>query len=112
MTQNYHPNMVILLLHFADLLRINEENKYDSWELFLETLQQVSPKERYFLLDLFTVAAAFDGKLSRLEMDNLRAAFGPDHDLYLPRLQELTNCLKEGKLNQALQCCQLDFKAG
>lgn len=112
MTQNYHPNMIILLLHFADLLRITEENRYDSWELFLETLDKVSPKERYFLLDLFTVAAAFDGKLSRLEMDNLRSAFKQDHDLYLPRLQQLTQCLREGKLNAALKLCRLDFTAG
>jgi hypothetical protein len=112
MTQNYHPNMIILLIHFSDLLRITEENRYDSWELFLQTLDNVSAKERYFLLDLFTVAAAFDGKLSRLEMENIKGAFREDNLLYFPRLEKLTQCLKEGKLNQALSLCQLDFKAG
>lgn len=112
MTQNYHPNMIILLLHFADLLRISEENRYDDWQLFLDTLQKVSAKERFFLLDLFTVAAAFDGKLSRLEQENLRAAYQQEYELYAPRLQQLTQSLREGRLNKAFGLCQLDFTAG
>jgi len=112
MTQNYHPNMMILLIRFQMVLQINEENKYDDWEMFLDTLKNVSAKERYFLLDLFTVSAAFDGKLSRMEQDNLRAAYGDDYALYHPRLIKLTACLKEGKLNEALALCKLDFTAG
>ncbi|MGB4770096.1 MAG: hypothetical protein WBP58_01470 [Chitinophagaceae bacterium] len=112
MTQNYHPNMIILLLHFADLLRISEENKYDDWNLFLETLAKLPDNERFFLLDLFTVAAAFDGKLSKLEQENLRAAYQKEYDLYLPRLQKLTQCLKGGRLNEAYALCRLDYVAG
>ena len=112
MTQNYHPNMIILLLHFADLLRINEENEYDDWDLFLETLAKVPARERYFLLDLFTVAAAFDGKLSKLEQENLRSAYQEEYNLYLPRLQRLTHCLKGGRLNEAYGLCRLDYVAG
>ena len=112
MTQNYHPNMIILLLHFADLLRINEENEYDDWDLFLETLSKVPARERYFLLDLFTVAAAFDGKLSKLEQENLRSAYQEEYSLYLPRLQRLTHCLKGGRLNEAHGLCRLDYVAG
>ena len=112
MTQNYHPNMIILLLHFADLLRINEENEYDDWDLFLETLAKVPARERYFLLDLFTVAAAFDGKLSKLEQENLRSAYQEEYSLYLPRLQRLTHCLKGGRLNEAHGLCRLDYVAG
>jgi hypothetical protein len=112
MTQNYHPNMIILLLHFADLLHISEENRYDDWDLFLETLAKLPENERFFLLDLFTVAAAFDGKLSKLEQENLRAAYQKEYDLYLPRLQKLTQCLKGGRLNEAYSLCQLDYVAG
>jgi hypothetical protein len=112
MTQNYHPNMIILLLHFADLLRINEENEYDDWDLFLETLATVPARERYFLLDLFTVAAAFDGKLSKLELENLRSAYQEEYNLYLPRLQKLTQCLRGGRLNEAYGLCRLDYVAG
>jgi hypothetical protein len=80
--------------------------------MFLDTLKKVSEKERYFLLDLFTVSAAFDGKLSQLEEDNLRAAYGNDYALYYPRLLKLTACLKDGRLNESLALCKLDFEAG
>lgn len=112
MTQNYHPNMIILLVHFQDILKIEEAHQYDNWEAFLHTLNRVEPWERNFLLDLFTVAAAFDGKLSGLEKDHLREAFKDEHDLYYPRLSQLTTCLKQGRLNQALGLCRLDFTAG
>ncbi|MFN8242872.1 MAG: hypothetical protein U0X40_02355 [Ferruginibacter sp.] len=112
MAQNYHPNMIILLLRFQQVLQITEENKYDDWGLFIETLQQVNEAERFFLLDLFTVSAAFDGKLSELEEESLRVAYGGHYELYYPRLLRLTDCLKEGRLNEALLLCKLDFVAG
>ncbi|MEP7255279.1 MAG: hypothetical protein ABI666_05855 [Ferruginibacter sp.] len=112
MTQNYHPNMIILLLRFQQLLNITEENRYDDWNLFLDTLNKVSKKEKNFLLDLFTIAAAFDGKLSRLEEDSLKAAYKEEHDLYYPRLLMLTEHLKHGRLNAAYALCKLDFTAG
>ena len=112
MAQNYHPNMIILLLQFQKLLNINDENKYDDWDLFLETLQQVTENERNFLLDLFTVSVAFDGKISALESKNLRAVYGKDYDLFHPRLVQLTHYLRAGKLNAAFSLCKLDFNAG
>ena len=36
---------------------IDEENKYDDWELFIDTLKNVSNQERNFLLDLFTAVS-------------------------------------------------------
>jgi hypothetical protein len=112
MAKNYHPNMIILLIRFQQVLQITEENRYDDWQMFLDTLKNVSAKERNFLLDLFTVAAAFDGKLSDLEEENLRAAYQDDYELYYPRLVQLTQHLKDGQLNAALALCQLDFVAG
>lgn len=112
MTKNYHPNMIILLFRFQQMLHITKENKYDDWNLFLETLNTVSEKERNFLLDLFTVSAAFDGKLSDLEEENLKTVYGKDYGIYHPRLVKLTACLKEGKLNEALSLCKLDFVIG
>ncbi len=112
MTKNYHPNMIILLFRFQQMLHITKENKYDDWNLFLETLNTVSEKERNFLLDLFTVSAAFDGKLSDLEEENLKTVYGKDYGIYHSRLVKLTACLKEGKLNEALSLCKLDFVLG
>ncbi|HEY5369609.1 MAG TPA: hypothetical protein VIJ75_11510 [Hanamia sp.] len=112
MAQNYHPNMMILLIRFQQLLQLEKEDKYDDWNLFLETLKSVSEKERNFLLDLFTVSAAFDGKVSHLEEENLRSVYGHEYDLYYKRLMQLTDHLKKGKLNAALSLCRLDFVAG
>ena len=112
MAQNYHPNMIILLIRFKEILKITEPDKYDDWDLFVKTLQKVTKKERCFLLDLFTVSAAFDGKLSQLETENLRYAYGADYAIYYPRLLQLTDHLKNGKLNAALMLCKLDFKEG
>ncbi len=112
MTQNYHPNMILLLLEFQQLLNLSEENKYDDWSMFLQTLKDVSESERYFLLDLFTVSVAFDGKISTLEQENLKAAYGNEYELYHPRLVKLTAHLKAGRLNAAYKLCRLDFVAG
>jgi len=112
MTRNYHPNMVILLLRFQDLLGIEEEDRYDDWNLFLGTLREVSQPERNFLLDLLTVAAAFDGKLSNIESEHVREAYQQDAGLYLGRLDQLIDHLRHGRLNAALSLCQLDFTKG
>ena len=112
MTQNYHPNMILLLLEFQQLLNLSEENKYDDWNTFLQTLKDVTESERYFLLDLFTVSVAFDGRVSKLEQENLKAAYGNDYELYHPRLIKLTEHLKAGRLNAAYKLCRLDFNAG
>ena len=112
MAQNYHPNMIILLIRFQQILKISEANKYDDWQLFLQTLKTVNEKERNFLLDLFTVAASFDGKLSQLEKNSLREAYQQDYDIYFPRLIKLTGFLRHGKLNAALEESKLNFTVG
>ena len=112
MSKNYHPNMIILLLRFQKIVQISTANKYDDWLLFLETLKSVDEGERYFLLDLFTVAAAFDGKLSHREKANLKDVYGKDHCIYYPRLLQLSKHLKRGELNAALDLCQLNFLPG
>ncbi|HEX4850935.1 MAG TPA: hypothetical protein VFV08_09025, partial [Puia sp.] len=37
MAQNYHPNMIILLLRFEHLLHVDQARRFDDWNLFLET---------------------------------------------------------------------------
>lgn len=112
MAQNYHPNMIILFFKFHEILKVTDIDKYDDWAIFLDSLQKVTPEERFFLLDLFTVSAAFDGKLSELEKQSLSAVYGTDYEIYFLRLTRLTQFLKEGKLNAALVECKLDFEVG
>jgi hypothetical protein len=112
MAQNYHPNIIVLLLRFQHLLHIYKDQQFDDWNLFLDTLKKVSEKERDFLLNLFTIAAAFDGKISRLEKNNIRDAYGEYYDLYLPRLLQLTAHIKAGRLHAAADLCKIDFTAG
>ena len=112
LAKNYHPNMIVLLLRFQHLLHIEKDHRYDDWKLFLKTLQTVSDKEKFFLLDLFTVAAAFDGKISSLEAANIKDAYGEYFDLYQPRLMKLTDHLRSGQLNAAAELCKIDFEAG
>ncbi|MBS1935641.1 MAG: hypothetical protein JST96_16695, partial [Bacteroidetes bacterium] len=112
MAQNYHPNMIVLLLRFQHLLHIDKDNGYDDWNLFLETLKKVNEKERDFLLNLFTIAVAFDGKISKLEANNMKDAYGEYYKMYLPRLIDLTEHMRAGRLNAAASLCKLDFTAG
>ena len=112
MARNYHPNMIVLLLRFQHLLHMKKEHRYDDWELFLDTLKKVKEKERLFLLNLFTIAVAFDGRISRLEAENFRDAYGPYYEQYRPRLLLLTDHLREGRLNAAAALCKIDFTAG
>lgn len=112
MTRNYHPNMVILLLRFQELLEIHEDDRYDDWPVFLETLHRVPGHEKSFLLDLLTVAAAFDGRLSGMERSHLAEAYQEDTALYGKRLRNLTDHLRHGRLNAALALCRLDFIRG
>jgi protein-S-isoprenylcysteine O-methyltransferase Ste14 len=111
MARNYHPNMIILLLRFQDLLQVSEPDQYDDWGLFLETLRQVDEKEKNFLLNLFTIAIAFDGKISHFEKATVQAAFGNQYDAYQPRLIALIGHLKSGRLHAAAALCKLDFTA-
>lgn len=112
MTQNYHSNMIILLVSFQQLLEITKEDKYDDWSIFVNTLNEVNERERYFLLDLFTIAAAFDGKLSKLEKENLKEVYKENLTIYYDRLNKLISSLKKGEINKALQYCELDFNLG
>jgi hypothetical protein len=112
LARNYHPNMIVLALRFQHLLHLYKDQRYDDWTLFLQALREVPAEERYFLLNLFTLAAAFDGRISGVEAKNMRDAYGADYDHYRPRLMELTAALHAGRLNEAAALSKLDFTAG
>ena len=112
LARNYHPNMIVLALRFQDLLHLHKDHRYDDWQLFLRTLQEVGERERFFLLNLFTLAAAFDGRISYIEARNMKDAYGDCYDQYQPRLFQLTAYLHSGRLNAALALCKMDFTPG
>ena len=112
LARNYHPNMIVLLLRFQHLLHMNKDHRYDDWGLFLEALRTAGTEERFFLLNLFTIAAAFDGRISRIEAANMKDAYGPYYEQYRPRLLELTGHLHAGRLNAAAALCKIDFTPG
>lgn len=112
LSQNYHPNMLILLLRLTDTFKIEKNCEYDSWDDFLSLLDEVSAEERYFLLDLLSVSAAFDGHLSQLEKHHLPEAFKELTDVYMERTEKLKTCLLNGQLHKAKVLCTLDFNPG
>lgn len=112
LAQNYHPNLLTLLIRLCDTFEITEEQEYDNWDDFLSVLEQVSDSDRYFLLDLLSVSAAFDGRLSRLEKHHLPEAFKDLTGIYMQRTQQLKQMLMLGQLHAAKKLCTLDFSPG
>jgi len=112
LSQNYHPNMLILLIRLCDKFEIEDDSEYDNWEDFLQVLEQVSDQERYFILDLLSISAAFDGHLSRLERHHLPEAFKELSDTYMQRTEQLKSMLLDGRIHAAKTLCELDFKPG
>ena len=112
LSQNYHPNMLVLLLRLCETFQIDDSHEYDNWDDFVTLLSEVSEQERYFLLDLLSVSAAFDGHLSKMERHHLPEAFQELTDVYMARTEKLKDCLLNGQLHAAKALCVLDFEAG
>ncbi|UOA07874.1 hypothetical protein [Methylobacter sp. S3L5C] len=112
LSQNHHPNMLVLLIELCKNFETDERCEYDNWADFLTLLNEVSLRERYFILDLLSVSAAFDGHLSRLERHHLPQAFGEHTEVYMLRIEALKEALLSGRLHKAKQLCLLDFEPG
>lgn len=112
MTQNYHPNMLMLLVKFSETLAVEDRGDYDDWSVFVPLLNRVTAEERYFLLDLLCVAAAFDAHLSPLERQRLPQVFGEFTDRYMTRIRTLKKLLLTGRIHAAKELCRLDFRPG
>lgn len=112
LSQNHHPNMLVLLVKMCKTFGIEDSHEYDNWKDFLSVLNEVSEPERYFILDLLCVSAAFDGHLSSLEREHLPEAFAEHTEVYMQRIVELIEALLNGRLHKAKDLCKLDFEAG
>jgi hypothetical protein len=104
--------MLVLMVKLSESFHIKTHDNYDNWDAFLTILNEVNPHERVFILDLLSISAAFDGKLSPLEREYLPQAFGEYSDIYLERIENLTTVLLNGRLHAAKNLCQLDFTPG
>jgi len=112
MTQNYHPNMLMLLVKFSETLAVEDRGDYDDWSVFVPLLNRVTAEERYFLLDLLCVAAAFDAHVSHLERQRLPEVFGEFSEQYMARIRTLKKLLLTGRIHAAKELCRLDFRPG
>jgi hypothetical protein len=112
LSQNHHPNMLVLLSTLCKNFETDDRCEYDNWADFLTLLNEVTARERYFILDLLSVSAAFDGHLSRLERHHLPQAFGEQTEIYMQRIEALKQALLNGRLHKAKQLCLLDFEPG
>ncbi|MCB1175112.1 MAG: hypothetical protein KDK39_16175 [Leptospiraceae bacterium] len=112
LTQNAHPNMIILMIQLCKVFQIQEGDHLDSWDHFLADLESVAEHERFFILDLLSISTAFDGKLSRLERKTLPEAFGEHTVVYMQRIRKLSDLMHKGRLHAARELCDLDFEAG
>ena len=88
LAQNYHPNMLVLLIRIGATFDMDNRADYDDWDRFLKILNTVEAHERYFLLDLLCEASAFDGKLSRLKKYHLLEVYQEFTDTYMQRAQQ------------------------
>ncbi len=112
LTQQYHPNMLLLLIELYNALDVEYHGRLDNWPLFLMTLDKAPLHEQYLLLDVLCIAAAFDGHISRLERRYLRQAFGPYTAQYFQRMNRLRRFLMSGRLQAAKQLSVVDFQPG
>jgi hypothetical protein len=112
LTQNYHPNMLLLMLALIDVLGLPEERevpRLDDWGNFLQTLSVLSDVERKVACNVLVVAAALDGTFSALERRELDDAFGSHHPLYFSRISALRDALQRGQLSIAVLLCNPHF---
>jgi hypothetical protein len=112
LTQNYHPNMIVLILRLLEVIQYKGSQRLDDWNDFVQNCRDLSAKERYFVMDLLSIAAAFDGNISHLEKTRLGDVFQEHTEIYFRRIFRLKNLMYSGRLNQTKLECKLDFEVG
>ncbi len=109
LTQNYHPNMVLLLIRLREVLPEVAHGRLDDWDRFVGHLAQLPGPEQALLRNLLVLASAFDGTFSTLERHELPDAFGAHMPLYAQRIRHLRRALRRGRFEAALPLADLAF---
>ncbi len=106
LSQNYHPNNVLLLIRLNENLAIKEEKDYDDLEVYLSYLEGLSLEEKHFLRTLSGMAAVFDGQMRREEKEALERIFGEEGEEYMAFTKKLKALLLAGHIHQAADLCE------
>ena len=103
---NYHPNNMMIIMRLSKILDVEEKHDYADWQYLLRILDQVSEEERECLHILLCIAAAFDGKLSKMERLHLPEAFGEKNKSYMAFIKQLSTMIMRGELHAVTQVCK------
>jgi len=106
LSQDYHPNNVLLLIRLNENLAIKEEKNYDDLNIFLAYLNRASLDEKHLLRTLSGMAAVFDGKMKKEEKRALEEIFGEEGERYMYFTKELKKMLLSGHIHQATLLCE------
>ncbi|NPA50427.1 MAG: hypothetical protein GXO02_02210 [Epsilonproteobacteria bacterium] len=108
LSKSNHPNNLILLVRLSNYLD-KELNEPDSLDLLLEYMEKLSPQERRYLKVLATIAAIFDGKVTKEELEALKKIYKDEEKYYLDLLKKMQNLLKKGHIHQLAHIVSKEF---
>ncbi len=108
LSKSNHPNNLILLVRLSNYLD-KELNEPDSLDLLLEYMEKLSPQERRYLKVLATIAAIFDGKVTKEELEALKKIYKDEEKYYLELLKKMQNLLKKGHIHQLAHIVSEEF---
>jgi len=106
LSQNYHPNNVLLLIRLNENIAIKDEKNYDDLEVYLKYLKKLSVEERHLLRTLSGISAVFDGKMKREEKKALEKIFADESSEYMRFTNELKDLLLSGHIHQSAELCE------
>ncbi len=106
LAENYHPNNMMIIMRLRKVINVEENSNYADWKTLLKILDKVTDEERECLCILLCIAAAFDGKLSKMERLHLPEAFGENNKAYMDFINQLSTMIIRGELRAVTQVCK------
>jgi hypothetical protein len=106
LAENYHPNNMMIIMRLNKVITVEENSNYADWKTLLNILDKVTNEERECLRILLCIAAAFDGKLSKMERLHLPEAFGKNNKAYMDFINQLSTMIIRGELHAVTQVCK------
>ncbi|MDH5655699.1 MAG: hypothetical protein OEZ34_07320 [Spirochaetia bacterium] len=107
LTQKYHPNMLILMIRLLDVIEYDRSENLDDWDQFVKNFHSLTAAEKRLIMDLLSIAAAFDGKFSKLEKEKLSDIFQEYSESYYDKIRNMTGLMYSGQIHRAKEECNL-----